>query len=302
MRFRNGRYGFAAVLVVIVLWAPLLSKGQTAPAFEVASVKTMSEAELHTFVLSGADSLKLDGAMIQCTGYSLAGLIAMAYKVNSRQVSGPEWVNVDRFTITAKIPAGVNTSQVPEMLQSLLTERFQLAVQIESVEQAAYALVTNAAGPNWKVATPDDGTPEKPYLGERGDRLIVRTHDPPHGYIISRPASVRIFTLESTRFRMSDLANVLSLYSDLPVVDKTGLTAEYEVSMQVPNVGGPNSKNRPAVPLGVVTEGASTPQLAADPEISIFKCLQKVGLSLEKKKLPIQHLVIKHAERPTIEN
>ena len=57
------------------------------------------------------------------------------------------------FDIVATMPPGVSRDQIPEMLQSLLAERFSLAVHRENKEQPVYALVVSKTGPRLKAAS-----------------------------------------------------------------------------------------------------------------------------------------------------
>jgi uncharacterized protein (TIGR03435 family) len=64
-----------------------------------------------------------------------------------------------RFDVVAKLPAGAPQSKVPEMLRSLLAERFKLASHTETRDLAMYALVVGKGGVRMKESTP---SPEAP--------------------------------------------------------------------------------------------------------------------------------------------
>ena len=53
---------------------------------------------------------------------------------------GPKWLTSDRFDIVAKAEEGASPTQLPSMLQALLTDRFKLAVHHETKELPIYAL------------------------------------------------------------------------------------------------------------------------------------------------------------------
>src|SRR5205814_5568237 len=78
---------------------------------------------------------------------------------------GPDSMKSQRFDILAKMPEGATKEQVPEMLQALLAERFQLKVHRENREQSIYALVVGKGGPKLKEAAPDPETPPAPAPG-----------------------------------------------------------------------------------------------------------------------------------------
>jgi uncharacterized protein (TIGR03435 family) len=47
----------------------------------------------------------------------------MAYRLKLYQISGPDWIRIDRFDVAA--PEGTLLAQTPAMMQTLLEERFQ---------------------------------------------------------------------------------------------------------------------------------------------------------------------------------
>ena len=53
------------------------------------------------------------------------GLPGHRLRLRPQQIEGPDWIGQPRFDVSATIPDGVPASQVPEMLQTLLAERFQ---------------------------------------------------------------------------------------------------------------------------------------------------------------------------------
>ena len=61
--------------------------------------------------------------------------------MKDHQVVGPDWISTDRFNIHATLPAGAARDQVPEMLQTLLEQRFQLKMHRGSKEFPVYAIV-----------------------------------------------------------------------------------------------------------------------------------------------------------------
>src|SRR4029077_19782644 len=80
-----------------------------------------------------------------------------AYDVKTYQITGPDWLtalSAPRFDIVAKMPEGTNKDQVPEMLRTLLAERFKLTIHRENKEQSVYALVVAKGGHKMKEAEP----------------------------------------------------------------------------------------------------------------------------------------------------
>jgi uncharacterized protein (TIGR03435 family) len=118
-----------------------------APAFEVASIK-----------LNAGDFQSVppvQAGRVTLTNRTLRSLVQFAYSslelsLHDRQiVGGPEWIDRDRFDITATMernpspgPATANLPRV--MMRTLLADRFQLKVRPEQRELPVYALVARA--------------------------------------------------------------------------------------------------------------------------------------------------------------
>src|ERR1035438_9600845 len=103
--------------------------------------------------------MTIDAAMVRINSMSVAEMLRAAYKVKSFQISGaPEWLGVERFNLTAKMPPGATRDQVPEMLQALLADRFKLTLHRSTIEQSVYVLVAMKSGIKLKESPPDDNT------------------------------------------------------------------------------------------------------------------------------------------------
>jgi hypothetical protein len=99
------------------------------PAFEVASVKPNKSAG------PGAMIPPVVGGRFTATNVSAQELVITAYRVQGFQVSGgPGWLGTDRFDIEAKAAGNAARDQISLMIQSLLADRFKLALHRESKE------------------------------------------------------------------------------------------------------------------------------------------------------------------------
>src|SRR5262249_52753665 len=83
-------------------------------------------------------------------------LLMRAYDSNDYQIVGPAWLQSNRYQIQAKLPAGVERTQVGLMLQSLRIERFGLAAQRESRQPAIYDLTVAKAGAQLRRSSAPD--------------------------------------------------------------------------------------------------------------------------------------------------
>ena len=302
---RRGRKLFALRSIAATAFAMSMVFGQTAasgPAFEVASIKasTMTPGE----AINGGRNvgMKIDGARVDIGLGSLTFLIATAYRLEVTRISGPDWMAGQRFEIQAKIPEGANPEQVPEMLQALLAERFKLAAHREQKEQQIYALVVDKAGPKLQESAPDAGASGQPFpQGNGGRKVLTVIHGSDGLETVSRLNDATIF--EAGKISLRDLALFLRRYVDLPVIDMTGLKGTYQVAMNIPDRAtggriGSRGGNGPAA-----GDASSPADAASDPGgVSIFASVKKLGLSLEKRKAPLDYLIIDHVEKTPTEN
>jgi len=284
--------------MVLALGAALAQSG---PTFEVASVKpatTPAEARA-----AGRNvGMKINGDRVDIGVASLEFLIETAYNVKRYQIVGPDWMIRERFDILAKLPEGAAKDQVPQMLQTLLAERFKLAVRREAKEQTVYALVVGKDGAKLKEAAPDAPKSDKPFANGFGGRSLLQVQESPDGpRTYAMLHGMMIF--EAEKINMADLALTLMPYvEDTPVVDMTGLNGYYQVALNVP--GPPNSGKlaaRGGMGRGDGGSAGSTGE-ASDPGGAIFASVQKLGLRLERRKGPVERIVVEHLEKLPTEN
>ena len=87
---------------------------------------------------------------------------------------------------------------------------------------------------------------------------------------------------------MARFCETLSMFADRAVVDRTGLTGTYEVTLKVPL--DPEQRK-------LMTPGR--PFAGFGPTAGINSAVEELGLKLETRKAPVDFLVIDHIERPT---
>jgi uncharacterized protein (TIGR03435 family) len=108
------------------------SAEQSAPAFEVASVKPRTLPGPATITQpQGARP----GGAFEMVNSTVARLVMYAYDLRDYQVAGgPNWVRAERFDVVARAGRDASTGEIRRMLQSLLAERFKLVVRKEQRE------------------------------------------------------------------------------------------------------------------------------------------------------------------------
>ncbi len=315
-----------------IIWfasAPLFAQTPApAPAFEVASVKPappIAPAQ----VMAGKIhvGMAVDGARVDIGNLSLRDLLCIAYRVKPYQLSGPDWLGAQRFDILAKLPEGATREQVPEMLQALLAERFQMAVHRDSKEEPVYELVVAKNGPKLKESEPDaakaDGAAPPPPPGggaqvniaRDGKGVTVMGGQPGAGPTRVAMGPNGAMHLEASKMTMARFADMLSNFAGRPVVDMTDLKGSYDVALDlsmeemrnaaraagVMVSGGPGPGPGGPGPAGL--PGRAPVPEASDPSASsIFTAVQQLGLKLEPRKDPVVTIVVDHAEKMPSDN
>jgi uncharacterized protein (TIGR03435 family) len=298
--------------------------GQTAatpPAFEVASIKPAPpQTGGRMMTRTGGDAGRVDYANV-----NLKQVLMRAYDVKTYQITGPAWLDTERYDIVAKVPEGVPKEQIPAMLQNLLAERFQMTIHRETKEQGVYALVVGKNGPKLKKS--DDS--EAAVVGFGGPGSGPPPPPPPpggaSGGMAKRPTGAGpasgtkgtmgaiMFSINSdtgtsrmqAKTTMAGLTNTLSNMLDRPVVDMTEIQGTYDISLELasdelvgmlPAMAAAGRLPRPPA------DGAATPAPDSAPAASIFTSIQQLGLKLEPRRVPTAYIVVDKAERVPTEN
>jgi len=304
------------------------------PAFEVASIK--ESAPLATFIAQVASGQVRTGMTITGNRFDAAmpleALIAAAWRIKTTQIAGPDWLNSQRFEIRATLPEGATKDQVPEMLQTLLEDRFKLKARLENRQQDAYALVLTKGGPKLEKSLIVDetsvagkpgeknvqtlNTPAGPMTMKReGDSTVH--NDPRTGLTRSSLTANGMYRMEVLKMSMPAFADLIAPLIGRPVVDATGLKGFYKMTLEYPPEALLNafSRNPPADVAALVGatpfsgRGAPSPSApapvndAADPAgRAVFAAVEKLGLKLDSRKAPIPTLVIEQIEKNPTEN
>ena len=252
------------------------------PRFEVASIKP-SDPNPENAIFIG---MSADGAMVKYTNITLRDCIRGAYRSGDFQIVGPDWMTKARFEISAKLPPGASADQIPEMLQSLLVERFKLEIRRDMKEHNVYALLVGNGGAKLKPAEAktDDQSPKA--LGPDGKPrpMMMFKFAPGGGVTITAPSA-----------SVASVVGLMSRFTARPVVDMTGIEGQYIFKLTFaretnvdPPTGAPPEPNGQAIP--------------ADPAPSVFDAVKQYGLRLEARKAAIEMLTVTHLEKMPTEN
>jgi uncharacterized protein (TIGR03435 family) len=209
---------------------------------------------------------------------TLSQLVSVAYPDMADYVGLPEWVQAERYDVTAK---SALTNPSPEerraMMRGLLADRFRFVAHTETREKPTFDLILARS----------DGR-----LGRSMQRSDVACDTPaPRGAALGKaaPAGSTVplcswaMTLDAVEgdITMASLARLLGTYAERHVIDKTGLTGSYRIKLSV---------------------GLMSPELSAtaiDSPPTVFTALSDLGLKLQSSRALLDVLVIDRMERPS---
>jgi uncharacterized protein (TIGR03435 family) len=318
---RKRLLGLAGALLAA---AAAFSQTPVGPSFEVATIKPAAPIN-PTKVASGQlhVGMKTDAGRVDIGFFSLSDLIRTAYRIKPYQLKGPDWLAAERWDIAATIPAGASVDQVPEMLQSLLADRFKLTIHRTSTEQPIYALVVTKGGPKLKDAEPDApaaSAPEGQPAGNADNGVRISANTGGRGAtIFGKNGQTKVsigqggaIRMEFSKMRMADLADMLSPFADRPVLDMTELKGAYQVGLDLAMEDMMKLARASGIGAGMMGPGAAgggaadaaraPAEAASTPSSSVFTAVQQLGLKLEARKAPMETIVVDHVERTPTDN
>jgi bla regulator protein BlaR1 len=226
---------------------------------------------------------------------TLQELIKLAYGVQENQISGrPDWIATARFNVEARLDSAAvaelkslspeqQKSERDQMFQTLLADQFKVALHRENKLLPAQVLVIAKNGPKIQPAKPGDTYPD----GAKGlDGLPAGAHK-----FVAAPDGVTVQALP-----LSLIAEHLAMHLNQPVVDRTGLTGDYDFTLKFSPEGAmPDHKE--------VIRGKETMMQVRSVDARNTALLtaieEQLGLKLEPQTIPLPVLVIDRAEKPT---
>jgi uncharacterized protein (TIGR03435 family) len=214
---------------------------------------------------------------------TMLDLIHTAYGVDPEKVvGGPSWLEMDRFDVFAKVPAGSSTESRRKMLQAVLADRFMLVVHNDSQPIPAFGL---KAG-------------KRPLLKETegagsGCNFTVENQTPPpaDGGPPQGPLKLPVIVYTCKNTTMAAFADgMLSMpgagqyFQNRLVVDQTELSGAWDFTIRF----------TPKVPAGLATTGENIP---------LFDAMEKqLGLRLEAATIPMPVIAVDSVNRKPAEN
>jgi uncharacterized protein (TIGR03435 family) len=243
-------------------------------SFDVASIR-------HNLTGEGGYVRIEPGERFTAVGATPMLIIRQAYgKLPFQLANVPEWVQNEQYDIRAKAPDGFEVApNMPELLRSLLRDRFNFQGHLETRELPTYELVVARAdrrlGPGLRRATFDcaartPGSP--PPVDDKGEPLCGITGGP--NRIVFRG------------YPLAQFAGTLSRPMQRVVVDRTGLAGPWNLDVRY-------------TPDEAV--GSAGTVVPADPDapLLVTAVQEQLGLKLEPSRGPVEVLVIDQISRPT---
>jgi uncharacterized protein (TIGR03435 family) len=271
-------FSIMALTALAIPGAEFQNATEKPEVFDVASVKPVAAnagpGRPGMFMNFGAGcafgGLQIDPRRFVITA-TLQMLVALAHDGNCRVPDlisgGPDWVTSDRFDIEAVMPEGFptytpvqfsngNAPRLQAMVRTLLADRFKLMLHRETKDVTLNVLTVGKAGPKLTPANDADQSVRRINLRKdaEGKQYLE--------FVAGKATS-------------TTLAEMLQLATKRPVVDRTGLTGQYNVRVEYDN------------------DGLARP--------TIFTVLQEeLGLRLESAKDKMDVIVIDRAEKPSV--
>jgi len=273
--------------------------------FEVVSVKQHKpnsslamDLPTSNFPLNSGDAYSSNGGLFSARNYRLDVYISFAYKLSPSQTQFvlsqlPKWALTDHFDIQARAKADATKDQMRLMMQSLLMDRFKLAVHTETRQVPVYAVALQRAGeigpklqPHTTASPPCDMT-----TSQNSDSAPTTL---PGGL----PAACGVLQTRFQSGRLSVGARNVSIdfiesyfpsrtmgNFDRPVMDQTGLTGNFDFTLEW-------------TPEDLNLNGA---KVALDPNGPTFleALKDQLGLKLVSTFGSGQDLTIEHIEHPS---
>jgi uncharacterized protein (TIGR03435 family) len=247
--------------------------------------------------------------LLSGTNGRLIGYIYFAYNLTGNQFQLlmpqlPKWVTNDRFDIQARADGNPSKDQMRLMMQSLLADRFKLAVHYETRRLPVFALVlakSGRTGPQLQPH-PEDSTCSTALSQTSAGVTSAPTAtvaaglptvcggieglpSTPSGRLRAGARAVPIGLLASTLAQIGNL--------DRAVLDRTGLSGNFDFTFEwTPQLHGPGTPQEVLPVAANAHSGQAGPTFQQDLE-------EQLGLNLEPQEGPVEVLIIDHIEKPT---
>jgi uncharacterized protein (TIGR03435 family) len=279
---------FSVVSASVFEAFPQAQEPQASARFEVASIRVNRDSSDRPTLLR---PMLQPGGRVLMRGQTVRDLIVTAYGVRQPQLfGGPTWAGSTSFDLEARSSSDTSADVARAMLRALLADRFSLTVHREQRELPVYVLTSSPRngqpGSQLRPATgecmrptPPDGLPPPPPSLPKGMMEAVP---------LMPGATVRCQSIFMPGHVSARAASLDALATELtnaigrPVVNRTGLTGEFDIDL------------RYAAELNVVPDAQTSNRPGVATALQ-----EQLGLRLEASRAPVEVLVIDRVAMPT---
>ena len=272
-------------VLLLSISAAAQSQSPAAAAFDVASVKPNRSGQ----PMRLGPTLQ-PGGRVFAVNLPLEELIRAAYELRQNELIIDSPLSERTFDIEARASGTVEANQARAMLRTLLVDRFALKAHREARELPIYSLVrvtSGRLGPQMRQSGPQCAPLKLP----EGQGAPPPPPPPPPGAAGTALRSRRAFAKCPTMFYhagasarsidMDAFAETLAVFVGRPVINKTGLSGDYDLDLIYTPEDGP--------PVAAAAEAPSLPTALQE----------QLGLKLEGGRAPVEVLVVDRVEAPT---
>lgn len=190
-------------------------------------------------------------------------MIAFAHGVTRYQVVGPPALRRARYDVIARMSAGADAAQLGAMVQTLLTERFGLRSHVERREARVFALTR--AGSAHRLPSAATGSPLRITATAEGIRFEGASMGDLGGWL-ARNAAV-----------------------GLPVIEETRVDGRFDFVLRLLSGAAKSS-------------GDGKRALRDGGSVAFVDALADLGLKLESRRQPLDHVVVDSIENAPTAN
>jgi len=260
-----------AGVVTLMTAAAGAQSPSAAPGFHVASVR-MAPASGPIPEDYSASPLVAGERFSWTTNFH--ALVRYAYRLPTWRISGLPPIT-PFYRIGASMDAGASPEDVRAMLRQLLIDRFKLTTHSVVEERQGYALVVGDRVKLQKAAANGADQPMPQYLKGKSPAIFA-------GSVFVTMEGIGTSALTGRGVTLAQLAETLSGQFKEFVIDETGLTGNYYFGFTFRNLDSPD---------GAVESPPLSDALR-----------EQLGLRLERRKGPVEVLIVDRFERTPSEN
>lgn len=242
------------------------------------------------------------GGLLSVNGF-VGSYIIFAYKIGDGSqyqtltAQLPKWAQTNMFDIEARARGNPTKDEMRLMMQSLLEDRFKLAIHVETRQRPVYVLLRDKPGKLGSQLRPHQANVRCADDPPRGETPVMPRSSPSlpvcNGFIHTQMEN-GLMHASMENVPLKQIAETLALFGSLnggldrrPILDQTGLTGRFDFDIRF----------TPETNDSAASAGATQPEVLGQTLTQALK--DQLGLKLVKETGPVNVFVIDHIERPS---